>query len=136
MTKESDVLEQLITTKIDAAMKPLLEKFDAFINKPDDDAKLSDEEKAKKKKEAEDKAKAEKKDSEPLKLATEILKANLKGRIKKEKLDAMTLKELHLLNQYQAEIDAGGIRNPIDQKEKSVKTDASSEGMWGVEMDA
>ena len=43
----------------------------------------------------------------------------------------MNLQELRIANLLNAEVNAGGIKNPVDQKDNS-KTDAESKGMWGV----
>lgn len=132
MTDDTDKLDakldELITAKLDAAMTPFLEKLDAFVNKDDE----TDEKKKKKKKEEGDESKDEKKDAKPLELATEILRTNLKGAIKKEKLDSMSLEELNMAHLLKSELNIGGIRNTIDEKSK---TDSKSTDEWGMEFE-
>jgi hypothetical protein len=111
-------IDELITAKFDAALKPILEKLDALTPKEED------------KEEKEEKI--DKTDSKPIKLATEVLRANLKGRIEKKKLDAMPLNELYIANQLTSVIKTDGIRNPIEQKDK---TDSTSDDDWGMEME-
>jgi len=109
-------LDALITDKLDAALAPLVEKI----------AKLTPKEPEKTGDDAESNEKTD--TDKAITLAADILRGNLKGVLKKEKLDAMTLDELQMATLLNAELNPRGIKNPVEQK--NTKTDAQ-QGMWG-----
>lgn len=104
MTEELTLekIDSLIAEKLDAALKPLFEKMEQ--KEPEQTSEKTDSEKI-------------------TAMATEILKHNLEGKIPKEKLDAYSLHDLYIANQFNADFGSkGGIKNPIEQKND--KTDA------------
>lgn len=124
MTKAEITLEKLdslITEKIDAALKPILEK----LTPPKDE----------KKEEKEESEETNKNDHDPaIKLAADILRANLKdSNLKKEQLDTMDLNDLQIANQLHAKMKKGGIKNPIEQKKNDSGYD-NPDTMWGCEV--
>ena len=110
-------LDALITTKLDVALAPLLEKIEKLTPKEEGNEAETNE-----------KTDAEKK----IARAADILRSNLKGFLKKEKLDAMSFEELDIANQLKAELPQTGIRNPIEQK--TPKLDANPDE-WGCEVE-
>ncbi len=127
---EQTKLDAQITQKLDAALKPLLDKLDAFEKKDEKKDKEETEEEKKKRLEKESKKKT---DSDPEKiLAANILRANLEGCLSKDKLDAMSLGDLSIANQLKSEMKVG-VGNPIEQK--NTKTDSKSDSEWGCEVE-
>jgi len=116
---DQDELDKLISEKLDAALAPLLEKIEKLTPK--------EEEKEEKEGESNEKTDSDKK----LDRAAEILRSNLKGFLKKEKLDAMSFDELDIANQLKDELPQSGIKNPVEQK--NTKTDSDPKA-WGVEV--
>jgi len=130
LTDEEQIkLDAQITQKLDTALKPLLDKLDAFEKKEKKDKEETEEEK-KKRLEKESKKKT---DADPEKiLAAKILRANLKDCLSKDKLDAMSLSDLNIANQLKDEMRVG-VGNPIEQK--NTKTDSKSDSEWGCEVE-
>jgi len=107
-------INELLKEKLDAALAPLLESI----------AKLTPEEP--------EVDPTEKTDADKqLARAAEILRGNLKGFLKKEKLDAMTFDELDIANQLKDELPLSGIRNPVEQKTPKLDADPDA---WGCEV--
>ena len=107
-------ITELLTEKLDAALKPVLEQIANLTPKeePEDDT-------------------TEKTDTDKkLARAADILRDNLKGFLKKEKLDAMSFEELDIANQLKTEIPRG-IKNPVVQKTKL----DSNPDEWGCEVE-
>ena len=121
MPNDDDILVKLdaiISSKIESALKPLLDKIDALTPPPAD----GDEE-------TEDKLDA-------LPLAEKILRDKLDGFIPADKLKAMSMLQLsQTLAKLQSSFQTpqqGGILNPIEQKAKTdaLFTDKTGEIIW------
>jgi len=110
-------INEILTVKLDAALKPLLEQIKTLTPKEEPEADADNTEKTD----------ADKK----LARAAEILRSNLKGYLKKEKIDAMTFDELDIANQLKDELPQSGIKNPVEQKKPKLDSNPDE---WGCEV--
>ena len=117
MTDELDKkITDLLTENLDAALKPILEQITNLTPKEEDDTEETEKTDADKQ----------------LTRAAEILRGNLKGFLKKEKLDAMTFEQLDIANQLKDELPQTGIKNPVEQKTPKLDADPDA---WGCEVE-
>ena len=110
-------ITEILTEKLDAALKPILEQITKLTPKEEE------------KDEAEDNEKTD--TDKQLARAADILRSNLKGFLKKEKLDAMTFEELDIANQLKDELPQSGLRNPVEQKTPKLDSNPA----WGCEVE-